>query len=90
MARLVAFSALRNRRVAREELEKAKLAGSKRDIRTWESNLKKVEKQIADYQLDRYDRPGLYSDPDQSGNSTMDNPGPKDACLSYRSKSGSS
>ncbi|MEM7303394.1 MAG: hypothetical protein AAF468_20125 [Pseudomonadota bacterium] len=52
----VAKSAIRNRDIVREELEKSRRSGVKREIRKWEKLLRQHEKMVADYGLDEFVR----------------------------------
>lgn len=54
MARDMALAALRTRDAVKGYIAEADAAGKKRDALRWRSQLKKVEKLIAMYGLDRY------------------------------------
>lgn len=55
MAVTLAHAMLRNRDEIRRFLEEARVAGSKKDIRSWEGRLRKTERLVAEYGLERYE-----------------------------------
>lgn len=54
MRRQIAESILRSRTEIVRYLEEAEQAGKRKEARSWKSALRKIDKQIETYRLDRY------------------------------------